>query len=67
MLENWPLIAVAHSNLALLLVEKGQLDEARHHYEEAVQLDPNYDRAHYGLGQVLLRQGELSAAVECFR
>ncbi|AKJ29019.1 tetratricopeptide repeat protein [Caldimonas brevitalea] len=42
-------------NLAFLLEEGGQYDEAETCFRQAVELDPHLDRAWYGLGLVLIR------------
>jgi tetratricopeptide (TPR) repeat protein len=43
---------------------KGAMDEARAAFERALALDADLDRARRGLGQTLLVQGEIDAAVE---
>jgi tetratricopeptide (TPR) repeat protein len=45
-------------------LQLGQLDPARAHYETAVQLQPDYTNAHYGLFTVYTRLGQESAARE---
>jgi tetratricopeptide (TPR) repeat protein len=54
-------------NLAYLLGEAMQLTEAEVAFRRAVQLDPKFDRAWYGLGLTLIRLGrndEALAALE---
>jgi tetratricopeptide (TPR) repeat protein len=55
---------VAHNVLANELLEGGRLEEARHHFSEALRLKPRWADAEIGLGNVLLEQGEIAAAIE---
>ena len=57
----------AHSNLAALLQEQGELDEAEAHLREAVRLQPGMPNAHKNLGGVLQLQARLDEAIACFR
>lgn len=57
--ESW----MAHNNIAISLVGKGKVDEAIIHYNEALELDPNYSEAHYNLGNALLRLGRVDEAI----
>jgi len=47
-------------------LEQGQLDEARQHYEQALQIDPNSDMGKMGLGKVSLRQSQYDKAQQIF-
>ena len=53
---------MAHTNLGLVLLEKGQVDEAIAHYQAALQMEPDWD-AEYNLGTALLSKGEVDAAI----
>jgi tetratricopeptide (TPR) repeat protein len=53
---------IAHVNLANLLLRATQYQEARHHYEVALKLDPDNPQAHQGMGAVLADFGEDTAA-----
>lgn len=44
--------AAAHANLAYLLAAKGQTDDARRHYELALEQQPNFDAARAGLARL---------------
>jgi len=65
-LKNNPdleLAALAHNNLAILLVsrehlDRGQLEEAINHYKKALEINPDYVEAHNNLGNALVRQGQ---------
>jgi tetratricopeptide (TPR) repeat protein len=48
--------------VGLALLELGRLEEARHHFQEAIRLEPRYGIAHNSLGTLLARQGQFSAA-----
>ena len=55
---------VAHYNLAGERLEAGRLEEAKHHYAEALRLKPRWADAEIGLGDVLRRQGDIPKAIE---
>jgi Flp pilus assembly protein TadD len=48
--------------VGLALLELGRLEEARHHFQEAIRLEPRYGDAHNSLGTLLARQRQFSAA-----
>ncbi len=53
-----PLEAMAHVNLAKLLMYNDELDLARVHYEKALALDPGHLFAHQQLSELLREQGD---------
>ncbi len=53
---------MAQNNLAILLLHRGETEEAIRHFEEALRLDPNYSEAHYNLGNALFRAGRIDEA-----
>ncbi len=57
--ESW----MAHNNIAISLLQKGQVDDAIAHYNRALELDPTYGEAHYNLANSLLRLGRVDEAV----
>ena len=59
--------AHAHSNLALIYKQKGQLDKAMQHLTEAIQLDPHSQGPYYNLGVLLYEQGQLDEAIDTCR
>ena len=54
-------------NLAFLLDEDGQSENAEQAFRSALALDPKLDRAWYGLGLVLIRLGRLDEAVTALK
>jgi Flp pilus assembly protein TadD len=49
-------------NLANALREIGDLDQARAHYEAALNIDPDHAEAHQGLAAALEECGDLAGA-----
>ncbi len=58
---------MGHVNLANLLLRANKHQEARMHYEAALQTDPDHAGAHQGLGAVLADDGDRDGAREHFR
>jgi TolB-like protein/Tfp pilus assembly protein PilF len=57
-------IAEAHSALAFAFAADFDLEPARREFERAIELNPNYAAAHYGLGLFMLGPlGEFDAAI----
>src|SRR5438094_2980750 len=54
---------MADTNLGIVLLEKGQVDDAIAHYRHALQLQPNWWDAEYNLGTALLSKGEVDEAI----
>lgn len=58
----------AHNALGVALREQGKFDRAREHYENAIELDPKYARAHFNMGVLAeLYLQDLRLALEHFR
>jgi tetratricopeptide (TPR) repeat protein len=57
--DSW----MAHNNIAISLLRKGELEEAVAHYNKALDLNPGYGEAHYNLANSLLRLGRVDEAV----
>ena len=53
-----PRSGAAYCQLAFLLREAGRLAEARDRFQRAIGVSPNLAEAYFGLGQLLLLQGE---------
>ena len=57
----------AHYNLGLLLAERGENEDAIHHYREVVKLLPDFAEAHSGLAFALMSEEEWDDALEHFQ
>jgi Flp pilus assembly protein TadD len=53
----------AHFKLGNVLMQKGRVDEAIPHYQNAVQIRPDYAQAHNNLGGALLQEGKVDEAI----
>ena len=58
-----PACWMAHTNLGLVLLQKGQTDEAIAHYQSALQMQPDWWDAEYNLCTALLRKGQVDEAI----
>jgi Flp pilus assembly protein TadD len=56
-----------HNNLARSFFRLGKFDQAVRHWNEAIQIDPDYAEAHYNLGVVFAQQGKLDEAITQFK
>lgn len=63
--QKWS--ALLARNAGLLHLRKGELDEARRLFEVALANDPASPTAHYTLGDVCERIGDMSAAQKYYR
>jgi tetratricopeptide (TPR) repeat protein len=54
---------MAHTNLAMALLQQGRLDEAITHYRSALQMQPDSWDAEYNLGTALVKKGEVDEAM----
>lgn len=66
-LEVEPDNFLAHTNLGTALEQRGALDEAHGHYEEAARLNPTWPTALTNLGNARARQGRLQEAEGLYR
>ena len=51
-------------NMAIAYSKTGRLEEAIRTYRRALELDPGLSGAHYGLGFLLLRRGDVAGATK---
>jgi len=58
---------VGHNNLGITFFHKGQVDEAMHQYQKALEINPNYDQAYNNLGNALLQKGQVAEAIADFQ
>jgi len=65
--EGAPMSIVAHNNLGRAYVETGNDDRAVEEFRKAIEIRSDYPHAHYNLGSVLMRRGELTEAEQHFR
>jgi Flp pilus assembly protein TadD len=56
----------AHLDLGSLLFEKGELAEAKDHFQKASNFNPKLAQPHNYLGRVLMREGNVSQAIAQF-
>src|SRR5262245_22355786 len=54
---------MAHTNIGLVLFQKGRIDEAVAHYRSALQIQPEWWDAEYNLGTALSAKGEVDEAI----
>jgi tetratricopeptide (TPR) repeat protein len=57
----------AQSNLGLVFLRQGRLDDALVQYEKALEIGPHSFSAHYNLGVVLGQKGQLNEAIREFK
>ena len=63
----YPGYADLHNQLGLLLMEEGNLDEAKGHFLKALRLNPHYHAASLNLGFLYIEQRRWKGAEEIFR
>jgi tetratricopeptide (TPR) repeat protein len=54
---------IAHNNLGQALFQTGKVDEATAHYQQALQINPNYAEAHNNLGNALFQKRKVDEAI----
>src|SRR5437773_1595507 len=54
---------MAHTNLGLVLLQKGKIDDGIAHYRSALQMQPDSWDAEYNLGTALLGKGQVDEAI----
>jgi len=62
-----PDLPQAHTNLALLLEQRGALAEAEAHFQRAIELAPDKSLAHLNYGSLLADQKRLPEAEQAYR
>jgi len=61
-----PKKARPHNNLAVIIADRGNINEAIAYFDKALQIKPEYAEAHNNKGLALARQGKLEEAVGHF-
>jgi len=59
-----PAAWIAHTILANALAQQGRLAEAIQHYEQTLEIKPDYAEAHNNLGLALAEEGKLAQAIQ---
>src|SRR4030095_8873720 len=54
---------MAHTNLGIVLLQKGEIDDAIAHYRSALKMQPDSWDAEYNLGTALLGKGQVDEAI----
>jgi tetratricopeptide (TPR) repeat protein len=54
---------MAHTNLGLVLLQKGKIDDGIAHYRSALQMQPDSWDAEYNLGTALVAKGQVDEAI----
>jgi tetratricopeptide (TPR) repeat protein len=58
---------MAHFNLAKILEERGEQEEAKRHYMAAIAAKPDHHEALMDLGNIQADEGDIAAAVDSYR
>jgi tetratricopeptide (TPR) repeat protein len=58
---------LADNNLSIILLQKGRVEEAMRHCEEAVRIKPDYALAHGSLGNALFKAGRIQDAIQQYQ
>jgi serine/threonine-protein kinase len=67
LIEHQPRDALPHAGMALVLMQRGQLDAAQDQAQQAIKLNPDAPEGHFALGMVLLKTGHPAEARDQFR
>ena len=62
-----PKLPEPHYNLAIALMEKGQIDESIKEFKKVIALKPKFAEAYNNLGIALATKGEFDEAIESFK
>jgi Flp pilus assembly protein TadD len=65
-LQHHPGSALLHVGLGYVRIAREEYAWARQSFEEALDLDPEYEDAWVGLGETLLKFGRVDEALKCF-
>jgi len=57
-------IAIANHNMGVVYAQKNELGEARHYFEEALKIDPEYAIAYFNLAVIYKKLGNMDKAKE---
>lgn len=62
--QIYPFSGKIHNNKAVILAEKGYIEEAIHEFNKAIQCDKNLHEAYSNLGFLLLKKGRIDEAIQ---
>jgi tetratricopeptide (TPR) repeat protein len=62
-----PACWLAHNNLGMDLLSRGQFDEAVSHFKTALEIKPDFEEAHYNLANALAGRGDVDEAIAHYR
>ena len=62
-LEKNPDSFLAHNNLGTILRQKGKVDEAIAHYQQALRIMPDNESVHFNLARAFLQTGKMGEAI----
>lgn len=60
-------LPIAHNNLGKALYERGRMDEAMGHFQQALEFQPGYAMAEFNLGELLSQLGRLDESIPHFQ
>jgi len=66
-LSRNPRAYLAHNNLGVVFMQRGQVPEAIEQYQQTLQLKPDYAEAYNNLGNALRRVGRVPEAIKSFQ
>jgi tetratricopeptide (TPR) repeat protein len=66
-LRQNPQCWLAHNNLGLVLLNKGQVDQATTHFQTALDIRSQYPGAYNNLGAALMQRGQVNEAITDFQ
>ena len=58
---------LAHASLGALMAQRGQIDEAISHFEDALSFRPDYAEVHTNLGLALAARGQIKEAIDHYQ
>ncbi len=59
--------AERHLTIGNTLLTLAQVEEAIHHYQQAIALEPNFSQGHSNLGNALIQQGSFEAGIAALK
>ena len=66
LVENYPRASGLYNILGIALQKKGKLNESISNFNQAINIQPNFDQAHNNLGNVLKDAGRVKEAIDSY-